>query len=535
MKPESLVGVTRLEDQGLKHLKAALFNLPPAALVEQSIERSEAILSNSGAVIVNTGQFTGRSPNDKFVIQHNTAQDDEIWWGKVNVPMPEEAFDRLHQKMLAYLQGRTVYVKDMMAGAHPDYKLPIRVITEKAWQALFSHDLFIRPTAEEQASHTPEYTVLVCPDFQADPKVDGTRSSTFILVNFQKKLVLIGGTHYAGEIKKSVFTVMNYEMPRRGVLSMHCSANVGAKGDVALFFGLSGTGKTTLSSSPDRQLIGDDEHGWSDTSIFNFEGGCYAKAIRLKPELEPLIWDACQRFGSVLENVDYDADSRKIDFDSERFTENTRGAYPLDYVANHVESGYAGHPENIFFLSADAFGVLPPISRLTPEQAMYYFLSGYTSKLAGTEKDLGSEPQATFSTCFGAPFLPLHPGRYADLLGEKIQKHQVRVWLINTGWSGGAYGTGSRIKLPYTRAMIRAALNGDLDHIAMQKDPYFGLSVPVSCPDVPAEMLLPHKLWKDTAAYEKQARGLIGRFEENFKQFAQQVPAEVVQAGPHNA
>lgn len=522
-----------IEAQGLKNIKTAYWNLAPAVLVEHSIQRSESILSSDGALIVYTGQHTGRSPNDKFVARlAGSPEEAEIWWGKVNQQISAERFEQIYHKMLAYLQGRDVFVEDMMAGAHPDYSVPIRIISEKAWASLFSHNLFICLPAEKQKEHEPQYVVIHCPEMQADPIIDGTTSGTFILLSFSRRMVLIGGSAYAGEIKKSIFTVMNYILPRQGVLSMHCSANVGGSGDVALFFGLSGTGKTTLSSDPERQLIGDDEHGWSEEGIFNFEGGCYAKTIRLNQQLEPIIWSATHRFGAVLENVVYDPNTRQADFDDERLTENTRGAYPLEFVPNHVVEGYAGHPNNIFFLTADAFGVLPPLSRLSPEQAMYYFLSGYTSKLAGTERGLGSEPQATFSTCFGAPFLPLHPHRYADLLGKKIAQHKVQVWLINTGWTGGPYGIGKRIRLPYTRAMIKSALTHQLDNVPMCQEPFFGLWIPESCPEVPTEILLPQNTWADRDAYEIQAKALVERFQKNFTQFANEVDERIIAAGP---
>jgi len=521
-----------LDKQGVLHLRRAYWNLPVALLVEEVIARHEGELSPDGAVMVNTGEHTGRSPNDKYVAQYKLDSESIIWWGKVNQPIHSSKVERLHAKMLAYLQERDVFVQDLRAGAHPDYHLPIRVISTKAWASLFSLNLFIRPEMNVRLGQVPEYTILHCPDFKANPSEDGTQSSTFIILDFQKKLVLIGGSGYAGEIKKSVFSLINFILPQKGVLSMHCSANVGQKGDVALFFGLSGTGKTTLSSDPERFLIGDDEHGWSDTSVFNIEGGCYAKTIRLSEKYEPIIWSATHHFGSVLENVVYDESTRVIDFNSDARTENTRGAYPLTYVPGHVESGYAGHPQNIFFLTADAFGVLPPLAKLTPEQAMYYFLSGYTSKLAGTERGLGAEPQATFSTCFGAPFLPLHPGVYAELLGQKIAKHQAHVWLVNTGWTGGGYGTGSRIHLPYTRAMIRAALTGALDKVKFSQDLYFGLWVPDACADVPSEILLPLNTWSDKSAYEKAATALIDRFVKNFEQYAKDIPAAVTQAGP---
>lgn len=522
-----------LDNQGIHHLKTVYWNLFPPALIEQIVSRQEGELVTSGAVAVCTGPFTGRSPNDKFVVKDPALDREDIWWGKVNQPISPEKFDQIYQKMTAYLQGRDVFVQDMMAGASPTYQVPIRVITEKAWAALFAYNLFIRLPEDALATHAPDYVVLHCPDFLADPAEDGTHSSTFILVNFTRRMILIGGTRYAGEIKKSIFSVLNYIYPRQDVLSMHCSANVGDRGDVALFFGLSGTGKTTLSSDPERQLIGDDEHGWSDDGVFNFEGGCYAKTIHLRPNLEPLIWEAARRFGTVLENVVVDAQTRTVDFDSNEITENTRAAYPINFVPNHVEDGFAGQPQNIFFLTADAFGVLPPISQLTPDQALYYFLSGYTSKIAGTENGLGAEPQATFSTCFAAPFLPLTPDHYANLLGRKIQRHQTHVWLVNTGWTGGPYGIGERIKLPYTRAMVRAALLGQIHEESMCQDELFGLRVPCEVPGVPGELLVPEKTWADPAAYRRQAVDLIRRFEKNFAQFAPSVSREVFAAGPH--
>lgn len=531
MQNHGIASSTGLESVGLKNLGNVYWNFSPAQLVEMVVARGEGQLSADGAVVAVTGQHTGRSPNDKFIVQYGT-DEDQIWWGSVNQPLSAEKFARIQAKMAAYLQGRDVFVQDMAAGAYPDYQLPIRVITEQAWHNLFAHNLFIRLPEDRLRSHKPVFTVIQCPGLLADPEQDGTRSGTFIIVDFHQKLVLIGGSAYAGEIKKSIFSVLNYLLPKRGVLSMHCSANVGHEGDVALFFGLSGTGKTTLSSDPDRQLIGDDEHGWSDAGVFNFEGGCYAKTIKLSSEFEPIIWSATHRFGAVLENVILDARTHAADFNDGRLTENTRGAYPLHFVENYVESGYAGHPQNIFFLTADAFGVLPPLARLTPEQAMYYFLSGYTSKLAGTEKGLGSEPQATFSTCFGAPFLPLHPHVYADLLGEKIARHQARVWLVNTGWTGGPYGVGSRFKLPYTRAMIKAALTGELDQVEFHPDQFFGLPIPASCPGVPSEVLDPQCTWQDREAYQRQAQQLIARFNKNFDQFSDQVTAAVISAGP---
>ncbi len=519
-----------LEHHGLINLNFVYWTLPSPALVERIVQRREGMLAHLGPVVVRTGHHTGRAPNDKFIVKEPSSEGD-IWWGDVNRPISEEQFDRLYARMTAYFQGRDVFVQDAAAGAHPKYRLPIRVVTEYAWHSLFARNLFIRLDPKELPDHVPQFTILHAPRFHAIPEVDGTRSEVFIVIHFGRRLILIGGTSYAGEIKKSIFTVMNYLLPMQGVLSMHCSANVGEQGDVALFFGLSGTGKTTLSSDPERRLIGDDEHGWGNDGIFNFEGGCYAKVIRLRADQEPIIWEATRRFGTVLENVAIDPLTRRVDFDDASLTENTRAAYPIGYVANHVPEGRAGHPQNIFFLTADAFGVLPPIARLTPHQAMYYFLSGYTSKLAGTETGV-TEPQATFSACFGAPFLPLPPTRYAELLREKIEKHNVRVWLVNTGWTGGPYGEGSRIKLAYTRAMVRAALRGDLDDVPMREDPIFGLYVPTHCPGVPDSVLDPRSTWADPEAYDRQARMLVKRFHENFKQFEGQISPEVVAAGP---
>lgn len=535
MQNIGLIGTYGLEKHGLQNLKKVYWNLVPAELVEQAVSRQEGELAASGALVINTGKHTGRSPNDKFLANTHNLDDEAIWWGKVNQPLPPEKFSLLYHKMKAYLQGHDVFVQDMQVGAAPASSIHVRLISEKAWASLFAHNLFRRLTRREMRHFIPDYTVIHCPDFEANPSEDGTHTSTFIAFDFENRVVLIGGTSYAGEVKKAVFSVMNYLLPRKDILSMHCSANVGKRGDSALFFGLSGTGKTTLSSDPDRRLIGDDEHGWTEDGIFNFEGGCYAKTIRLSAKLEPLIWSAVNRFGAVLENVVYDQDSRRPDFDDMSLTENTRAAYPLDFIPNHLPEGRAGHPENIFFLTADAFGVMPPLALLNPEQAMYYFLSGYTSKLAGTEKGLGSEPQATFSACFGAPFLPLHPHVYADLLGEKITRHQVKVWLINTGWTGGPYGVGSRMLLPYTRAMIRAALTHQLDEVSFHIDESFKLSIPDTCPGVPSDLLNPLRTWTDADAYRRQARHLIERFEANFEQFVDQVPAAVVEAGPRPA
>lgn len=521
-----------LENHGLVNLGNVHWTLPVSALLEHAIRRGEGQLAEPGTFVARTDPHTGRSPRDKFTVRYVADNDDDIWWGDINVGISPEHFERLHLRMRSYFQGKDVFVRDAAAASHPDYRLPIRVVNQNAWQNLFAHHMFLRLPSEALADHQPAYTILHAPDCLAEPAEDGTNSGTFIVINFKQKLILIGGTRYAGEMKKSIFTTLNYLLPKQGVVGMHCSATVGAEDDVALFFGLSGTGKTTLSSDTTRGLIGDDEHGWGDDGVFNFEGGCYAKTIRLSQEYEPLIWDAAHQYGSILENVIYDETTRQFDFDDGRITENTRVAYPIDRVANYVPSGRAGHPRNIFFLTADAFGVLPPISRLTIDQTKYYFLAGYTSKLAGTEKGLGKEPQATFSACFGDPFLPLHPRVYAELLGQKIEAHSVNVWLLNTGWTGGAYGTGERMHLPYTRAMVHAALTGQLDDVPTQIEPYFCLSIPETCPDVPSGILNPKGTWADADAYDRTARDLIKRFEAGFAKFADEVPEPVLNAGP---
>lgn len=502
-------------------------NLSVPELVEHAIKRGEAILTQEGALRATTGAFTGRSPKDKYLIDEPSVTD-HIDWGSVNQPMAPEQFSNILKRLQPYLQDKELFVFDGFAGADPTYRLPIRVINEFAWHNLFAHQLFIRPEPEELAHHQPEFTVVCVPHFPIDPETDGTRSRTLIAVSFEYKMVLIAGTEYAGEMKKSIFSVMNYLLPDYQVIPMHCSANVGEAGDVALFFGLSGTGKTTLSADPERYLIGDDEHGWSDQGIFNFEGGCYAKCIGLSKEKEPQIWEAIQ-FGTVLENVVLD-EARKPDFHDGQLTENTRAAYPINYIPHAVIPGVAGHPNVILFLTADAFGVLPPISKLTPEQAMYHFLAGYTSKLAGTERGV-TEPEATFSTCFGAPFLPRPPHVYADMLGKKIERHGVDVYLVNTGWTGGSYGVGQRMNLTYTRAMVRAAINGSLKQAQFEIDPVFGLSIPTSCPDVPAEILNPRHTWADPAAYDRVAGELADRFHQHFAKFTG-VSDAVKKAGP---
>ena len=503
------------------------WNLATAALYEEAIRRQEGLIAASGPLVCRTGLHTGRSPNDKFVV-HEPSSEANVAWGAVNRPMDAARFDALHRDLLSSLEGREVFVQDVFAGADPKYRLAVRVITELAWHSLFVRNLFI---GDPQASHVPQFTVIDSPSFKADPKRHGTNSDVVVAIHFGRKLVLIGGTSYAGEMKKSIFSVLNYMLPLRNVLSMHCSANTGHDGDVALFFGLSGTGKTTLSSDPERMLIGDDEHGWSDRGVFNFEGGCYAKTIRLSAEAEPQIFETTRRFGTVLENVVVDPESRLLDLDDDRLTENTRAAYPIAFIDNAVCSGLGAHPGNVVMLTADAFGVLPPMSRLSPEGAMYHFLSGYTAKVAGTETGV-TEPKATFSTCFGSPFLPLAPRRYATMLGERIARHQSRVWLVNTGWTGGPYGTGKRMQIAYTRAMIRAALSGALDDVRYERDSVFNLDVPLSCPDVPAGVLRPRDTWTDGAAYDAQAAKLARTFTENFKAFEGGVSAEVVAAGP---
>lgn len=507
-------------------------NLSIPMLVEEAVKRGDAILTNTGALSVTTGKYTGRSPKDKFIVR-DASTENEVAWGPVNQPFAPEKFEALYNKTMEYLKTKQeLFVFDGFAGADTEYRLPIRIVNEYAWQNMFVHQLFIRPTAEELKVHEPQFTVIGVPGCVADPAVDGTNSETFILVSFEKRVVLIGGTHYAGEMKKSIFSVMNFLLPARGVMPMHCSANIGQAGDVALFFGLSGTGKTTLSADPNRQLIGDDEHGWSDNGVFNFEGGCYAKCIKLSAEGEPEIWNAI-KFGTVLENVVVDQETGLPDFDSAALTENTRAAYPLDFIPGAVFPSVGGHPNVIVFLTADATGTLPPIAQLTKEQAMYYFLSGYTSKLAGTERGV-TEPEATFSTCFGAPFLPLQPTVYAELLGKKIEQHNAKVYLVNTGWTGGAYGTGSRMKLSYTRAMVTAAIEGSFGEVEFVKDPIFGLSIPTSVKGVPVHVLNPRNTWEDKDAYDKAALELASRFVNNFEKFSS-VSDEIKSAAPKTA
>jgi phosphoenolpyruvate carboxykinase (ATP) len=520
-----------LEALGIVRSGRVHWNLSPAALYEEALRRSEAMLAADGPLVARTGQHTGRSPNDKFVVREPSSEK-HVHWGAVNKGFDAEKFDLVHRDMMAYLQDKDLYVLDAWAGTDPSYRLPIRVVNEFAWHNLFARNMFLPELdADKRFAHRPEYTVIDAPDFKADPGRHGTRSDVFILVHFGKKLVLIGGTHYAGEIKKSIFSILNYTLPLQGVLSMHCSANIGAGGDTALFFGLSGTGKTTLSSDPNRRLIGDDEHGWSDTGVFNFEGGCYAKVIKLSADAEPQIFATTRRFGTILENVVIAPETRALDLDNAAYTENTRASYPIDFIDNAEMSGRGGHPTNVIMLTADAYGVLPPIARLSPEAAMYHFLSGYTARVAGTEKGV-TEPKAAFSTCFGAPFLPLNPNVYARMLGEKIARHKASVWLVNTGWTGGAYGVGSRMKIAHTRAMITAALAGQLDRVKYRRDPIFNLDVPTVCPDVPDGVLDPRSTWPRPEQYDEQAKALAARFRDNFKGFATDVGQPVVSAGP---
>jgi phosphoenolpyruvate carboxykinase (ATP) len=515
---------------GLRSPAKLNHNLSVAALYEETARRGQGVISADGAMVVKTGTFTGRAAEDKFVVRDNETEA-KVNWGKVNKPMTSEAYERLYGRVTAYLQNKELFVQDCHAGADSTYRMQVRVITEDAWHSLFARNMFLRPSQDQLATHNPEFTVINVPGFKATPQIDSTRSEAFVVMNFTTRTVLIGGTAYAGEIKKSIFTAMNYYLPQKNVMPMHCSANIGASGDVALFFGLSGTGKTTLSADPARRLIGDDEHGWSDNGIFNMEGGCYAKVIKLSPTAEPEIYATTKRFGTILENVVMDDDTRVIDLDSDKFAENTRASYPIDFIPNIATDGVGGQPKNIVFLTADAFGILPPVSRLTPAQAMYHFLSGYTAKVAGTEIGV-KEPKATFSTCFGAPFMPLHPGVYAKLLGEKLTKTGARVWLVNTGWSGGPYGVGQRMKIAYTRAMLTAALTGKLDDTRIDTDPNFGVGIPVAVPGVPAEALNPRNTWADKAAYDAKAKELAGMFRKNFEIYQDGVSAEVRAAEP---
>ncbi|MCB1637510.1 MAG: phosphoenolpyruvate carboxykinase [Thiothrix sp.] len=514
---------------GFKDLKAVHWNLLPAALYEHAVRNGEAELTSGGAIVAETGVHTGRSPKDKFTVRDATTEN-TVWWGGNQAITPEQ-FENLYQDFIAHAKGKEIYAQDLYGGADPAFRIKTRVYTELAWHSQFIRTLLIRPELSELASFVPELTIVDLPSFKADPKRHGARTETMVAIDFARKIVLIGGTYYAGEIKKSIFSVLNYLLPRRGIMSMHASANVGKNGDVAILFGLSGTGKTTLSADPERKLVGDDEHGWGDQGVFNLEGGCYAKVINLSPKQEPMIYATTKTFGTVLENVVMNEQTRELDLFDGSVTENTRACYPVSQIPNALFPGKAGHPQHIIMLTCDAFGVLPPVSKLTPAQAMYHFISGYTAKVAGTEKGV-TEPTTTFSTCFGAPFMALHPSVYADLLGKKISEHGVSCWLLNTGWSGGPYGVGERMKISHTRSMLNAALRGDLKTVETRLDPIFGLHVPVSCPEVPAEILDPANTWTDRAAYQQKAEQLAQAFHANFARYADGVSPEIREAGP---
>ncbi len=520
-----------IDSIGLGNVAAAYWNLSPAELVEETIVNGQGILTSTGALAIDTGEFTGRSPKDRFVVYDDITKD-SVWWGDVNIKFESEKFDRLYQRMQAYLANRDVYVRDSYACADADYKLNIRVVTEFPWSNMFAYNMFLRPTQNEIESFAPDWHIVCAPGFLADPEIDGTRQHNFAILNFSKKMIIIGGTGYTGEIKKGIFSVLNFVLPHeRNVLSMHCSANIGEKGDTAVFFGLSGTGKTTLSSDPNRMLIGDDEHGWAENSVFNFEGGCYAKTINLTRESEPQIYDAI-KFGAILENIGFEDDGVSPDYSDKSKTENTRVSYPIDFIDNAANPSAGGVPKNIFFLTCDAFGVLPPISKLTKGQAMYHFISGYTAKVAGTEAGI-TEPVTAFSACFGSPFLPLHPTKYAEMLGKKMEESNVRVWLVNTGWSGGGYGVGKRMSLKYTRALITAALTGELDHVSYKTHEVFGLEMPSTCPEVPQEILSPRNTWNDKDAYDRTASSLADKFIRNFSKYEDFANEEILNAAPH--
>jgi phosphoenolpyruvate carboxykinase (ATP) len=523
-----------LSNHGIGNLRLGYWNLVTEALYEEAVFRGEGVTSVGGPFIAHTGKHTARSANDKFVVRHPDSEQ-HIWWGTYNRPFSPEKFDALFGRLLGFLQGRDVFVQDVYAGADEQFRLPVRFVTEHAWHSMFIRNMFILPQSlEEYKRFVPEFTIIAVPGFKAAPALDNTNGETFIVLNFEKKLAIVGNTEYAGELKKSVFTLLNYLLPLEGVLSMHCSANVSPQdpNDVALFFGLSGTGKTTLSADPTRRLIGDDEHGWSDNGIFNFEGGCYAKVIGLSESAEPEIYAATRRFGTILENVPFDPVTHLIDLDDDSITENTRASYPLEFIANAVPEKKAGHPKNIILLTCDANGVMPPIARLSPDQALYQFISGYTSKIGGTEVGLRDEPEITFSACFGGPFMVHHPYKYAELLKRKIDRYGVHCWLVNTGWVGGPYGIGKRISIRHTRALLSAALTGQLDHVKYTKDPIFGFLVPMECPDIPPEVLSPSSSWGDKKEYERRYKDLAMRFKENFAKFTDRTPPEVVEAGP---
>jgi len=522
----------KLENHGLKNLNRVYWNLPSPALYEEALFRREGNISSDGPLVVNTGKHTARAANDKFVVV-DTESEAHIWWGEYNRPFSSEKFSEVYNRLQAFLQQRDLFVQDCYGGADPEHRLPVRIITEYAWHSLFARNMLIPlESLDEYKRHIPEFTIIAIPSFQGIPEIDATNSGTFILLNFEQKLAIIGGSGYGGEIKKSVFTVLNYLLPLKGIMTMHCSANVGNNGNSALFFGLSGTGKTTLSADPKRKLIGDDEHGWTDSGIFNFENGCYAKVINLSADAEPEIFACTKKFGTILENVVFDPTSRELDLDDESLTENTRASYPLEYIANSVPEKMAGHPDNIIFLTCDASGVLPPIAKLTPEQAMYHFISGYTAKVSGTEIDLGLEPEITFSACFGAPFMVHHPYFYADLLKNKMLRYNAKCWLVNTGWTGGPYGVGKRISIRYTRALLNAALEGKLDNVEYREDKMFKFQVPKTCPEVPDKVLIPESSWHDKNAYNQKYKQLASLYIENFKKFAKGCPTDVLKAGP---
>jgi phosphoenolpyruvate carboxykinase (ATP) len=521
----SSISIPKIQTKG-----QVFYNLSPAELIEQALARKEGHLTSTGAFMADTGEFTGRSPKDRYIVKDELTQD-AVWWGDVNIPVSEENFDRLLKKMINFLDSKDLFVRNSYAGADPEYRLNLRIINTWAWHNLFCHNMFLRPSNEELENFEEDFTIICAPGFEANPEEDGVKNPNFAIINLSKRMILIGGTGYAGEMKKGIFSVLNFILPyQKNVLSMHCSANLGKEGDTAIFFGLSGTGKTTLSADPNRNLIGDDEHGWTEKTVFNFEGGCYAKVIDLTREKEPEIFDAI-KFGAIVENTRFIEGTREVDYTNKSVTENTRTAYPINHISNALEPSIAGIPKNIFFLTADAFGVIPPISKLNKSQAMYHFISGYTAKVAGTEMGI-TEPKLTFSACFGAAFLPLHPTKYAQLFGEKMEKNEVNVWLINTGWTGGPYGVGSRMKLSYTRAMITAALEGKLDFAPTEKDPVFGFEVPKICPNVPTEVLNPKSTWSDSEAYDIQAKELAKAFVTNFEKYKEYASEDILQGAP---
>lgn len=523
--------IVKLEDYGITNINNIYRNLSTPALYEEIVMRREGVIAHLGPIVVRTGHHTGRSPLDKFIVREESSAD-KIWWGRDNRPIDKKKFDYLYHRMLAYLQGKDIYVQDCFAGADPRYQTPVRIITEYAWHNLFARNMFIQIKNEtELLSYKPEFTIFSLPRFHASPEIDGTNSEVFVVVNFARRIILIGGTSYAGEIKKAVFTVLNYLLPLEEVLSMHCSANVGKKNDVALFFGLSGTGKTTLSTDVGRDLIGDDEHGWSERGVFNFEGGCYAKVIKISREHEPQIYDCTRKFGTILENVYIDGRTRRLDLDDASLTENTRASYPISHIDTSVRSGTGDHPMNIFMLSCDMFGIIPPLVQLSPQQAAYMFLQGYTARVAGTEVGLSSQPAAVFSPCFGAPFMALPPMKYTNLLLNSIKRHDVKCWMVNTGWIKGGYGKGERISLPYTRALINAVLEENLDQSKFVLDDKFGFSIVAECPGVPSEILIPAKSWPTEEEYNEQAGQLAKKFADNIKQMGD-VPLEILQAAP---